>query len=229
MFKRKEPEFKVGKSSHRNWYQDRYQSVQVQRNLILVIAFSALMAALASGISMSALAPLKSVQPFLITVDEETGSTRVIDAKKDPEISADKAIAEYFVIRYIMARESYNSVYHNTNWSIVSNMTDSRIMGAYQKQYGNDPESLLFRYGASMTRKIDIVSSALLDDKQVNRAQVIIKSTIDSPGLLTPEINYYRILLDYEYVTQQVSKERMYINPLGFQVNAYVISEENQR
>ena len=73
MFKRSQKETS---ESSKHWYQDKYQHVLTQRNVLALIAMLALSTSIVAVFGILRLAPLKSVEPYLLQIDEKTGITQ---------------------------------------------------------------------------------------------------------------------------------------------------------
>src|SRR5579872_6757164 len=101
----KQPQDKAG---DKNWYKDRYQYVLVQRKLLTVITMLSLICTLALVLVMSQLTPLKTVEPFVIEVDQKSGITQTVDPQTVSELTANEAVNNFFVVQYIRSRESYS-------------------------------------------------------------------------------------------------------------------------
>jgi type IV secretion system protein VirB8 len=95
------------KPDKKNWYNDRYQFVVVQRNILALVTLLSLLCSIAATFSISQLVPLKSVEPFVIQVDQKSGITQVVDPLKTRELTANESINQYFMVQYIRARESF--------------------------------------------------------------------------------------------------------------------------
>src|SRR5476649_1588513 len=92
----------------KNWYKDRYQYVLVQRKLLTVVTVMSLVCTLATVIVISQLTPLKTIEPFVIQVDQRSGITQTVDPMTVKELTANEAVNNYFIVMYIRAREAYS-------------------------------------------------------------------------------------------------------------------------
>ena len=91
-----------------NWYADKYQSLVVWRNWLLLIVIFSLIAVLAMTFSQSSLLPMKTVRPFVIQIDEKTGLTQVVTNDVAQDYNANQELIKHFAMNYIFAREDYN-------------------------------------------------------------------------------------------------------------------------
>ena len=91
-----------------NWYSDKYQSLLVWRNWLVLITLFSLAAVLAMTFSQQAMLPLKTVKPFVIQIDEKTGLTQLVTNEVAQDYNANQELLKYFAMNYIFARENYN-------------------------------------------------------------------------------------------------------------------------
>ena len=110
----------------KNWYKDRYQYVLVQRKILVLITSLSLIASLVTVIVIAQLTPLKTVEPFVIQVDQKTGITQTVNQKTVSEITANEAVNNFFIVQYIRSRENYNSADLARNYNIVRLMSESK-------------------------------------------------------------------------------------------------------
>ena len=134
----------------RNWYKDRYQSVLLQRRLLMGITLLSMLSTLGSVLVISRLAPLKSVEPFVIQVDQKSGITQVVDPMTVKELTANEAVNNYFVVQYIRSRETYNSTDLKRNYPAVKLMSEPSVYGAFVREADpSNPRSNTARLGTT--------------------------------------------------------------------------------
>lgn len=211
-------------SNTKNWYSDRYQTIMVQRNILAAITLIALVATLISSYSVAQLTPLKSVQPFVIQVDDKSGLTQVVKPLTDKDIMSTQALKGYFVAKYVRARESYDEINYEDNFTSVRIMSDPIIFKEYQKFMAPDNEtSPIVLFGRTGQRVVDILSLTIVND---NAAQVrmIIKPE-GKPNKSLQPVNII-IWLTFEFVPMDLTEKERYINPVGFRVTSYTIDDD---
>lgn len=92
--------------------------------------------------AVTALTPLKTVEPFVIRVDNATGIVDVVSTLKDEPQSYDEAIAKYFLGQYVRAREGYSFVEAPANFRTVSLLSTQAERARFSSLYrGSNPES----------------------------------------------------------------------------------------
>jgi type IV secretion system protein VirB8 len=214
------PESATGK----NWYRDRYQRILVQRKLLTLITFASLICTLVMAIVIAQLTPLKSVEPFVIQVDQKSGITQTVDPLTVQELTANEAVNNFFIVAYIRARETYD--YHDLvkNYNIVRIMSDrDRVYPTFMAEAEpNNPRSNAARLGTSGLRTVKFQSIIYLPTPRLVQVHALIEEKIG--GSLT---QYHKIItLGFEYIKLQLNPEDRYINPLGFRVTNYRVDEE---
>lgn len=211
-------------SNTKNWYADRYQTVFVQRNILAAITLIALVATLISSYSVAQLTPLKSVQPFVIQVDDKSGQTQVVNPLSNKEIMANQAIKQYFVAKYVRARESYDQINYQDNYANVRVMSDPLIFKEYQKFMSPDnPDSPVVVFGLNGRRIVDMSSLTIVND---NAAQV--RMTIRPEGRPNKSFEPKSIIiwLTFDFVPMDLTEKERYIDPVGFRVTSYTIDDD---
>lgn len=209
-----------------SWYQDRYQLVLVQRKLMAVITLAALAGAFLCVLVILELLPLKSVEPYVIQVDPRTGITETVDPLTVRKFSANEAINNYFLTQYVRAREGYNAVELLHNYNLVRLMSDDKnVYPQFQQDANpNNPQSNITRLGTTGTRTVRFRSITTIAP-QVVQIRLVINERLAPTGDAT---ELHRIAtIKYEYVpTMNLSTEERYLNPLGFRVTEYQLSED---
>lgn len=208
----------------RNWYKDRYQYVVLQRKILVFITLCAIACSLVTVVVISQLTPLKSVEPFVIQIDQKTGITQTVDPLTARELTANEAVNNYFLVQYIRARESHNANELVRNYNNVRVMSEPKIVYAQfmRDVDANNPQSNAARLGSTGQRSVKFKSITYL---KPNVAQV--RVVIDEKGDNVGSAVYHRIILvAFEYIKLALSVEDRYSNPLGFRVTDYRMDED---
>ncbi len=219
------------KPEKKNWYADRYQFVVVQRNLLAVITVFSLLSALIAAFSISQLAPLKSVEPFVIQIDQKSGITQVVNPITATEFSGNEAVNEYFIVQFIRARESVG-IADNENFNTVRVMSDpDTVYRDFLTDINpNNPDGIRARVagGLRSVRIGQIVFSeerTELDGTKVRRYQVRMIVTERVPNQRPVEINKVATL-ETKFIALNLSIQDRYLNPIGFRVISYRTDED---
>jgi type IV secretion system protein VirB8 len=208
----------------KNWYKDRYQHVLVQRKLLTVITMLSLVCTLAVVVVIAQLIPLKSVEPFVIEVDQKSGITQTVDPLTARELTANEAVNNFFIVQYIRSRESYNLTDYARNYNIVRVMSDpAKVYFRFiAEQDPNSPTSNAAHLGTAGSRSVKFKSIVYLNPQLV-QARLLIEERNPDGGI----VQLHKIaVLAFEYIKMNLSNEERYINPLGFRVTDYHVDDD---
>lgn len=207
-----------------NWYKDRYQYVLVQRKILTTITLASLLVTLVTVVVISQLTPLKTVEPFVIQVDQKSGITQTVNPLTVPELTANEAVNNFFLVQYIRSRETYSLTDLARNYNIVRVMSEpERVYRQFVGQADpNNPGSNAARLGATGIRTVQFRSISYLNPNLV-QARIVIEERGEGIGFR----QYQKIaLIAFEYIKLNLTNEERYINPLGFRVTDYRLDEE---
>jgi type IV secretion system protein VirB8 len=207
----------------KNWYKDRYQHVLVQRKLLALVTVLSLLSTLVTVIVIAQLTPLKSIEPFVIQVDQKTGIVQTVDPLTASELTANEAVNNFYIVQYIRARETYSTADLARNYEAVRVMSENaKVYPEFiAQQNPNNPTSNAARLGTAGNRIVKFKSFTYLNPTTV-QARVLIEEKNDS-GIF----NFHRIItMQFQYVKLAMTNEERYVNPLGFRVTSYRVDEE---
>lgn len=211
--------------STKSWYSDKYQSVLVQRNIFAVITLVSLLTSLVAVFAVQRLAPLKSVEPFIIQIDEKSGITEVVDPVTRNELSSKEALDNYFVWQYVRARETYDVTDNRTNREVVRVMSERDVYDVYHEQTSpQTPGSPYNRLGEIGQRVCSDPVITYLEEngKQVAQVRFVVTERIR----VEAPFEYNKIAtLTYDYVSLDLQRRERLINPLGFHVLSYRLDD----
>ena len=207
----------------RDWHFDRYQSALMQRNFLLLVALGALLGIAFSVITVSEITKSKSIEPFVIEVNKHSGVTTVVDPLSIKEYSANEAINNYFILRYIRMREA--EVVNLQNGTevrdIVSYLSTKDVRhGFYRNISSSNPDSPLLIYeGAFVDLKVKSVQYL-----SANSVQVRFALEISRKGSKQRKNKIARI--EFEYGALKMPQQAREVNPLGLLITSYRVDDE---
>lgn len=210
-------------SDNKNWYKDRYQYVLVQRKILLLITSLSLIASLVTMAVIAQLTPLKSVEPFVIQVDQKTGITQTVNQMTVNEITANEAINNFFIVQYIRARENYVNSDLSRNYNAVRLMSEpTKVYVEFMNQASpNNPMSNAARLGTTGVRTVKFKSITYLNPQLV-QARLLVEERANN----NLAQQHLIVLLNFEYINMTLTAEDRYVNPLGFRVIDYRVDED---
>ncbi len=213
----------------KSWYNDKYQSVLVQRNIFAVITLVSLLTSLIAVFAVQSLAPLKSVEPFVIQIDDKSGITEVVEPITREELTSKEALDNYFVWQYVRSRETYDTSDNLRNRDIVRVMSHPEVYSTYRREISpQTPGSPYNRLGKIGQRICSdpVVTYLNEDGRKVAQVHFVITERIRNEA----PFEYNKIAtLEYDYVTLELARKERFINPLGFRVLNYRIDDATVR
>ena len=210
-------------STSKNWYKDRYQYVLVWRNIFALTTLVALLVSLASVFAVKALAPLKTVEPFVIQVDQKSGIPEVVDPLTQRELAVNEALSRYFVGQYIRAREGYDPIDVRQNYEVVRVMSEpdtiyAEFLEATSRFNSKSPISRLKTEG-----RIEVKFKTIsFIDSQTVQARIQTREAMFGQV----QTKNYTVLVRFEYANIQLNAQERLLNPIGFRVTAYRLDED---
>ncbi|WP_331375366.1 virB8 family protein [Sinorhizobium chiapasense] len=201
----------------RRFDQDRLIQVERSARIAWTITIAASVLAAASVFAIAGLTPLKTVEPFVVRVDNSTGIVDVVSALTSTAGTYDEAVTKYFGAKYVRAREGYVWSEAEENFRTVALLSTQPEQTRFAALYrGSNPESPQNTYGRGATSRINIVSIALIN---ANVASVRYTRTVTRGEDV--KTTHWVATLTFAYVNAPMSSTDRLVNPLGFAVSEY--------
>ena len=190
-----------------------------------LIAFVSIFIAIISIVAVVLLTPLKTIEPYVIRVDNTTGMVDILTMLDEKEISSNEALDKYFISQYVKAREGYYYELLNQDYLLTQLMSSEKVANEYRAWYeGENARDQILKNSNEV--KVQILSIVLGNSNGVKtstiRAKIITKN-LNTRGLSE---STKVITLSYDYILAKASEENRILNPLGFKVTNYRIDEE---
>ncbi|EHT9070978.1 virB8 family protein [Campylobacter jejuni] len=190
-----------------------------------LIAFVSIFIAIISIVAVVLLTPLKTIEPYLIRVDNTTGMVDILTMLDEKEISSNEALDKYFISQYVKAREGYYYELLNQDYLLTQLMSSEKVANEYRAWYeGENARDQILKNSNEVN--VQILSIVLGNSNGVKtstiRAKIITKN-LNTRGLSE---STKVITLSYDYILAKASEENRILNPLGFKVTNYRIDEE---
>jgi type IV secretion system protein VirB8 len=202
-----------------SWATDQQDALRASRRIAWIIAAAAVVVAVFEAVALVFLAPLKTVVPYTLMVDRNTGYVQALKPIDANTIAPDAALTQSFLVQYVIARESFDinelqaSYRKVTVWSIDQARTDY----VTSMQYAN-PGSPLARYPRTTTIATRVRSVSPLGGKA---ALVRFETQRRDAGGQAMPPRFWVAVIRYQFSTGPLSMEDRFLNPLGFQVVGY--------
>lgn len=208
----------------RNWYSDRYENAVLVRNFLFLVTIVALLGVAAAVFTVGQLAASKTVEPYIIEVEERTGITTLMNQNSVERFTQQDAVIRYFIWKYIQARENYNVADYEYNYGqVVRLMSSNDVYRTFYQKISGTGEDTPTALGRTMQKKVTAKSTTFLAPKKVQ-----VRVMIETTGGQAPTTAHRIITMDFSFVDLELSMPDRLVNPLGFQVTAYSIVEDVQ-
>ncbi len=229
LFKKKSKEESI--EVKKNWYADRYQTVIVQRNFLAIITVASLIGVIFSVLSVVKISATKTIDPFVIEIEDKTGVTNVIRPLQKERYAYDETLRRYFLTKYISNRETYNYGSFEYNYfTVIRILSSSSVYAAFRRDVYATNTTSPVRLGSSIQRGAKIKSISFLQPVagQVGfTAQVRFKIEDSETSSGSVRNTYHKVAtINFDYVDMSLTEEERAINPLGFQVIGYRVDDE---
>lgn len=206
----------------RNWFEERYETLTVHRNILFALVFFILLFSIAAVGGIAYVINAKKFDPFVIQIDEDTGAARIVNPLVSKALTADESIAKYFIKKYVIARETYNPVDFETYArKIIRLLSSNNIYWGYRGYIKADTNNPLLKYGQKNTTFLTVKSwSKLSEDEFIMRFALT-----ETAGR---QQSYNKIaVIKFEFIAMELTEEERDINPIGFQVIGYRVDDDN--
>ncbi len=206
------------------WAQDRQEALQASRRMAWIIASVAVVIALCEALALVILMPLKTVVPYTLMVDRQTGFVQALKPLDTQLVSGDKALTQSFLVQYVIAREGYDRDTLQTDYRKVGLWSTGQAKADYiASMQASNPDSPLARLPASTLIDVQVKSVTPIGK---NVALVRFETRRRDAGGQVQPGRAWVAAIRYGYSGEPLSIADRFVNPLGFQVQRYRRSEE---
>lgn len=201
----------------KSWYSNRYQIVVVQRNILLLFTLISMFSVAVAVIFVKNIMSSKSLEPYVIEVEQKSGIATIVNQMTAQNFTGDQMIRQYFINEFIHAASGYDPKTYKMDVDKVRLLS---VPGVYA-----DFRNRINARELGADSRIDIrVKSIQFTDS--NTAQIRTVRQISLAGGDSKTIDEVITMGFYFSPNMTLNLEERLINPLGFQVNRYTITEE---
>lgn len=208
--------------SIRNWYEERYESTLVQRNLLAIFLCITIIGIIISVIAVTKISTSKKFDPFVIQIDDTTGSAKIVTPLTEDVLSRDDSLTRYFIKRYLSARESYNFVdFSSIAQKTVKLFSSTQVFWEYRSYINSKDNDPVAKYGQNNSTYITIKSWSKLEEKKY-----VVRFSIRETG---GAMNIYNkiAIVQIDYVSMELTEDQREINPIGLQIVGYRVDDDD--
>lgn len=215
---------KKDKLKMKDWYSNRYQLVVVQRNLLSLFTLFAMVAVTISVIFVKQVTASKSLEPYVIEIEERTGIPVVVSQLKESEFTANVTLKRYFLYSYVKALEGYSPATYKEDYKKVMLFSSPNVFRQVRNGISSrNPNSPVSKMGKSGLLILKLKSIQFMSPNSVQ-----IRMRIEARGRTTgfkpsrDAIAYVK----FKFANLNLTLEERFINPIGFQVEEYSIDDD---
>jgi type IV secretion system protein VirB8 len=212
-------------SGERNWYADRYQTILVQRNFLILLSLIALTSVIISVLAVTKISTSKTIEPFVIEIDKKTGITNVIRPLIKEQFASDEILRRYFIVKYLRSREEYEPYSYKYNFYTVTRLFSSQsVYSRFRRSVSESGGPL--QLGTTTTRTIRIKSMSYLEKHSSSRYTVQVRFSQDDTTKRGTTTTNKVATMTFDFIDARMTMGEREVNPLGFQVTSYQVDNE---
>lgn len=167
-----------------------------------------------------ALFPLKEKEPYLVGFSDATQNFVNIE-RADSTITSNEALVRSLIGAYILQRESINHIDDKKRFKIVKEQSSSKVWNNFEAIVSQEKSIYTNK---SLMREVEIINIAKWKDGYSN-VDVVIRLLNIETGMRLESEKRYRIIIVYRFEKQKISFDNININPTGFKVIDYAITQ----
>ena len=202
-----------------SWVDDRVRTERRMRKIAWGVAAAAGTLSLVLAITMMLMMPLKSVQPYVVTVDQQTGAVEVATTLKDGKLSENEAVIQAELANYVRTRETFDATDLATSYRRVQLRSSGNVRSAYVAAMAADnPASPLRALSPGDTVTVRIKSVSLVGQ---GAGLVRFDAERSAAGGKIIDSRAYVSAVSFGFNDRPLRLEDRFDNPLGFVVMRY--------
>lgn len=207
--------FREGES----WAADRERQRRSSVRIAWGIAAAATVVALAEAVALVALAPLKTVVPYTLLVDRQTGYVQELKPLERDLIAPDRALTRSFLAQYVIAREGFQIESLRDDYRKASLWSAGEARTRYvSEMQASNPASPLATLPRRTLVEVEVRGISTLS---TNTSLVRFVTYRTDAGGQRQDAQPFSAVVTYQFSGSAMSAADRLINPLGFQITRY--------
>jgi type IV secretion system protein VirB8 len=176
------------------------------------------------AIALVVLAPLKTVVPYTILVDRQTGFVETLSGLETRSVTADAALTDALLAQYVVARESFDAATVSADYRRVALWSSDVARRDYLALMpAANPQSPFNIYPRGTVATARIKSVSILDDGTA----LVRFETVRRAGTGSAADADHRVAtMRFRFSGAPMAIADRLVNPLGFQVYSYRVTQE---
>lgn len=202
-----------------SWAADRDRLRERSHKRAWILTWILAAVAVTEGLALLALAPLKSVVPYTILVDRQTGFVTQLDPARPARLASDEALTRSLLVQYVAAREGFSIGSVRADYRKVMSWSTGPARDSYARTMpASNPESPLALYPRSSVVEVLPKSVSELEEGSALVRFDVVRT--DDGGRTWPAVPFAAVVR-YAFAPRQMTVEERFLNPLGFEVSRY--------
>lgn len=201
-----------------SWSADVNGALRASRRRAYWVAGVAALVAVCEALALAALTPLKTVVPYTITVDRQTGAAQLARGIVLGPMTQNEALVQSALAQYVIARETLDATDLAANYRKVGLWSAGAARSDYLRAMDrNNPASVLLTANAATEIATTIASITLMSP-----TTALVRFSTDRRDGDGPVARMdYASVIAFGFTGGPLSLEDRLLNPLGFQVTHY--------
>ena len=206
-------------NSAESWAADRTRSDARVLRMALIGAGVLGVIALCEGVALITLTPLKTVVPYTLLVDRQTGYVEALKPLERQIVAPDTALTRSLIAQYIIAREGFDIDSLRDDYRKVALWSSGEARDRYvASMRAANPASPLATLPRRALVEVQIRGISSLGS---NTSLVRFSTTRTDPGGQPQPPQTWQAVITYRFAGAAMTEADRLINPLGFEVTRY--------
>lgn len=202
-----------------SWSVDRERASASARRVAWLVAGVAACVALFEAIALIVLLPLKTVVPYTLLVDKQTGFVQELKPLDGQVVAPDQALIKSFLAQYVLAREGFDIDSLQENYRKVALWSGGDARRHYISGIqASNPLSPLATLPRRALLEAEIRSISLINNGTAMIRFAVVRT---DPGSQRQEAQNWVAFVKFRFSGEAMSAADRMVNPLGFQVMSY--------
>ncbi len=203
----------------RSWAESQSSAQARETRIAWRVAAGAGVIALLLALALLLLVPLKSVEPYVLTVDRQTGSVEPAMGLSSGKLTQNEAVMQAQLAGYVIARETFDATDLALQYRRVQILSSPPVARAYVAEMAaNNPDSPLNTLGRGDTVSIKVRSVSLIGE---GAGLVRYTATRTALGSGSGQQSNFVAAISFGFNNRPLRPADRFDNPLGFQVTRY--------
>lgn len=201
------------------WADERVEAERRARKLAWTVAGVAGAIALILALTLAMLVPLKTVQPYVVTVDRQSGAVEVATTVANGRLTENESVIQAQLANYVRVRETFDASDLAENYRRVQLLSSSDVRAAYiALMAAGNPASPLRALSPGDTLKVRIKSVSLTGSGSALVRYDLDRTVAGGRGVSSTA---YVSAISYGFSNKPLRAADRFENPLGFEVTRY--------